>query len=135
MFRSSVLLALGFLLVGSGLVSSVDAAPFPGGFRKQGFGQGANGKSPQAREELKARVDTNKDGQISPQELAAAKERMAQFQGGKPGAGNGPLGKGKPGEGIDREKILAKFDKNSDGKLDETERAAARAAFEARQKN
>lgn len=117
------------------------AAPFPGGARP---GQAGNkdGKPGPSREELRARIDTNKDGQISPQELAAARERMSQLRGGdgKPGAGPGKpgagkQGEGKPGNGPQREQILARFDKNGDGKLDEQERAAARAAFEARQKN
>ncbi len=129
--------------------AGVDAAPFPGGARP---GQAGNtgGKPGPSRDEIKARIDTNKDGQISPQELAAAREKLNQLRGGQPGAGPGKLGPGKPGagkpggdkssagkpgEGPQREQVIAKFDKNGDGKLDEGERAAARAAFEAKNKN
>ena len=57
--------------------AGVDAAPFPGGARP---GQAGNtgGKPGPSRDEIKARIDTNKDGQISPQELAAAREKLNQ---------------------------------------------------------
>ena len=55
---------------------------------------------------------------------------IAQAEEGKPGAG-------KPGPGKERgaefrQKMLEKFDKNGDGKLDEDEKKAAREAFQKR---
>jgi len=86
----------------------------------------------------KARVflDKNGDGKLDPTEMAAARQAM-QGQGfpgagkGGPGMGKGPGGPGE-GNGPGREAILKRFDKNGDGQLDETERAAARKAMEER---
>ncbi|MEI8380819.1 MAG: EF-hand domain-containing protein [Planctomycetota bacterium] len=95
---------------------------------------GPQGKGP-GRELLK-RFDKNGDGKLDPTELAAARQAM-QGQGfpgagkGGPGMGKGPGGSGD-GNGPDREAILKRFDKNGDGQLDETERAAARKAMEER---
>lgn len=69
-----------------------------------------------AYERLVQRYDTNHDGKLDENELAAAHEAIAQerFENGK--------GVGKK----IREELLEKFDKNHNGRLDPDERAAAR---------
>ncbi|MFO1041795.1 MAG: EF-hand domain-containing protein [Planctomycetaceae bacterium] len=95
---------------------------------------GPPGKGP--GQELLKRFDKNGDGKLDPTEMAAARQAM-QGQGfpgagkGGPGMGKGPGGPGE-GNGPGREAILKRFDKNGDGQLDETERAAARKAMEER---
>jgi Ca2+-binding EF-hand superfamily protein len=104
------------------------------------------------RQRMLERFDANHDGKLDEAERAAAREewkkRMAEHGGpdgfhgpdgpdGPPGFG-GP--EGGPGRRMERmhhrmmkrwhEEMLAKFDANHDGKLDETERAAARKAGE-----
>ncbi|MCC7070935.1 MAG: hypothetical protein IT383_06420 [Deltaproteobacteria bacterium] len=85
-----------------------------------------------------ARVDTNHDGTISPEERAVAKdvarhrraekkaERLAKHDANKDGTLD-PLERSRA-----KSAKAAALDKNKDGKLDATETAAARAAARAR---
>ena len=72
---------------------------------------------------LLQRYDTNRDGKLDEDELAAAHEAML-----KSGVG------GVAGEraGRVRALLLKRFDQNGDGRLDETERATMRSYFLAR---
>ena len=90
------------------------------------------------------KFDANKDGQLDDAEKAAAKaefEKMRAERGPKgPKCGrhghHGPKGPhccGKPGPRPDFHKMmLEKFDANKDGQLDDAEKAAAKADFEAK---
>ena len=91
--------------------------------------------------EMKAKIlekfDANGDGELDEEERAAAREAMGGRRGKK---GPGPKGD-KDGEGVrDRDGkrggpppgIIEQFDADGDGKLNEEERAAAKAAFEAK---
>lgn len=95
-----------------------------------------------SREEMIKRFDTNKDGKLDQDERAAmraaapdrpagAREERAGPGGqrgpGGPGGPGGQRGPGGPG-GADR---MKKFDTDGDGKLNETERAAAETAMRA----
>lgn len=84
--------------------------------------------------------DKNKDGQLNEDESAAVKKAIADGTLDLPHRGHGRGGPGargheKPEGGVshaeEREKILATYDTNKDGKLDEKERAALRADVEA----
>ncbi len=86
------------------------------------------------KKEILAKYDKDGDGQLGPEERKAFMEDRRREMGGR----GGPGGPGVPGapEGGDhprlnpeeRQKILEKFDKDGDGKLNEEER---KAAFEA----
>ena len=91
------------------------------------------------------KFDANKDGQLDDAEKAAAKaefEKMRAERGPRgPKCGRhhghrgpkGPHGCGKPGPRPDFHKMmLEKFDANKDGQLDDAEKAAAKADFEAK---
>ena len=86
--------------------------------------------TPERKAELMKRFDKNGDGQLDDNEKAAARaefEKMRAARGeGKPGEGKPGLG--KPGEGRGAE-FMKRFDKNGDGKLDDAEKAAAKAAI------
>lgn len=136
MWQSSLKTALLAILAVALPLGHAQAAPGP--FGKGGLaGNKGSGPSPEMREQLRKRLDQNGDGKLDPQELAAGRQAMQARQG------QGALGQGKPGNekgpglgnGPKRETILQRFDKNSDGKLDEQERAAARKAFEERKNN
>jgi len=78
-----------------------------------------------------ARADTDHDGKISDAEWAAARDRFKAMRDQR-----GPGFAGRPDDRRDpafrRGYLLGKYDKNGDGRLDETERAAMRADMEAR---
>ncbi len=83
------------------------------------------------------KFDANKDGQLDEQEKEAMK---AEFKGRRDGKGHGPRAHKGPrhhkGHGADKgdmhKHMMEKFDANKDGQLDEQEKAAMKADFEAR---
>lgn len=124
----------------SARISTSLAVVFFAGLAQAEPGQNGKGGLQEKAQELRKRFDTNGNGKLDPQEMAAARQAM-QAKGfpGMPGKGplgkpNGPLnGKGQgDGNGPGREAMLKRFDANGDGKLDETERAAVRKAMEER---
>jgi Ca2+-binding EF-hand superfamily protein len=87
-------------------------------------------QNPQFQERLPQMFDKNGNGQLDPEERQAAKEEF-QKREGEAGAKGGFFGtKETNPEGMKR--ILERFDSNKDGKLDEAERAAAKAEWEKR---
>jgi len=99
---------------------------------------------PANREAFMKRFDANGDGKLDDDERAAARkafENRPTANGDRPRPANpnaGPAGPNgaRPTTGPRRPgEFLKRFDKDGDGKLDDAERAAARAAFEARPGN
>jgi hypothetical protein len=95
----------------------------------------AAGDRADVRQKLLERFDKNGNGQLDPDErdeAKAARQKLREQGGGK-GQGNGRgqrQGQGK-GQGLDperRQKILARFDADGDGTLNDSEKAAAKAA-------
>ena len=89
-----------------------------------------------SRENIVKRFDKNGDGIIDDAERAAAREEILKQREANAKARNeGGAGEsrplGAPG-GFDRESLIKEFDKNKDGQLDETERAAVMAALRER---
>jgi len=97
------------------------------------------------REEMMKRFDANNDGKLDQSERTAMREAAADRSGGPRGerterggrggpggerGAGGPADRGGPGGpgGADR---MAQFDQDGDGKLNETERAAAATAMRA----
>jgi hypothetical protein len=84
-----------------------------------------------------ARVDTDKDGQVSDAEWAVAKEHFQKMRGMRARGEEGRVARG-PEKGGPRDPefrrgyLLGKYDANGDHQLDETERAAIRSDMEAR---
>ncbi len=116
--------------------------------------QGSAMLRPADRAEIMKRFDKDNDGQLSEAERSAARDAFTKRQrpgslrpgsprpsrpGGTPPSGARPTGARPQGAGpatADRRmEFLKRFDKDGDGQLDPTERAAARAAFEARTGN
>jgi hypothetical protein len=90
----------------------------------------------QVREGILKQYDADGDGKLNPAERSAAREAMQKLRKG-PGPGERPgfrpQAKGGPRDpAFQRGYLMGKFDANGDGKLDETERAAAKAAMEQR---
>jgi hypothetical protein len=87
-------------------------------------------QSPELRERVLKKFDKNGNGQLDPDERQAAKEAMEKRQGESGGlSGTKESAQQDP----DRMKrILEAFDLNKDGKLDDAERAAAKAEREKR---
>lgn len=84
------------------------------------------------------RFDKDSDGKLSDEERAAAHKEFGQRRPGGPDGNRGP-GRGGPGAGGNRPdpakmraEFMKQFDKDSDGKLSDDERAAARKQFEER---
>jgi CotH kinase protein/Lamin Tail Domain/EF hand len=124
----------------------------PPGFGQPGFGP--PGDFPLPTLPIMAALDRNGDGEISADELDRASEALRGldkntdtkltadeilpqfpgFPGGFGGPGGGPGGFGGPGGpgGANRE-LVDQFDKDGDGRLNEAERAAAKAANPPRQ--
>ncbi len=102
----------------------------PGG--RPGGQRGMLGPAQRAR--LLERFDEDGDGQLNTAERAAAREaflrraRPEAAKNGKKATADERPGQARRGNG----EFLKRFDKNEDGRLDESERAAARAAFAAR---
>lgn len=82
----------------------------------KGAPDGARGPlgNPELMKRLLEKFDTNKDGQLSPEERAKAQEEMLKMSG----QAGGP----------NFQEFLKKFDKDGDGKLNDRERAAAMEA-------
>jgi hypothetical protein len=79
------------------------------------------------RGEFMKRFDKNGDGKLDETERKAARSAIAKRGGGSKGTDRPNTdGSNKSGSGGG---FLKRFDKNGDGKLDETERKAARSAF------
>lgn len=100
------------------------------GERKPGQGGPAGRLDPEKMKELIKKFDKNGDGTLDGAEKEAAREEFMKLRGGAGKPGDGKPGAGGPGGRPDPEKmkeLIAKFDKNGDGKLDESEREAARA--------
>lgn len=131
--------------------SEMQAARAAMGDRKPGtpgqFGGGPGGAggrpSPEMMKEMLKKFDKNGDGKLDDSEKNAAREQFMKMRGGKPGDGAGKPGEGKSGagkpgagkpgagdQGARREAFMKEFDKNGDGKLDDSEKAAAKEAFE-----
>lgn len=84
------------------------------------------------RQKLLEKFDKNGNGQLDPDEKEAAKQAM-QNRREQGGGGKGPGGRG--GQDPERRrKFMEKFDTDGDGKLSDTERAAAKEAREKRGK-
>jgi hypothetical protein len=90
-------------------------------------GQGPDpAKRAEFRQKVLEKFDANGNGQLEPDEREAAKAAMQRRreQGGGKGQGR-QAGAADPER---RKKMLEKFDTDGDGKLSETERAAAKEA-------
>jgi translation initiation factor IF-2 len=112
------------------LADDTTAAAPRRGPRGHGPGQHRQGPPP----EIVAKYDANQDGKLDETERAALHAdieagKVARPEGGRPEGGRGP-GAGPRRQGPPPE-IVAKYDTNQDGKLDETERAALHADIEA----
>ena len=120
------------------------AGTIAGGRRPGSSTQGRPGAPgrPEDRALMLKRFDKDGDGKLDATELAAAKAAFAN-RPGRPDAARRPDGarpdttrpaSPRPGGAPLRGgEFMRRFDKDGNGKLDETERAAARAAFAARQ--
>ncbi len=113
-----------------------------------GKGKGGEGRGQGAgmRKQMIEKFDKDGDGKLNEEERAAAKAARPQKPAGEGAEGKGPKGpKGAEGQGPRggkgkmnpemRKKMIEKFDKDGDGKLSEEERAAAKAARQARRAN
>lgn len=108
-------------------------------FLATGLTAAAQDKSPRPdearRESILKQFDRDGDGKLSPAERATAREAMQKMrQGPRPGGpGFGAKPPGGPSNPAFRHGyLLGKFDGDGDGKLSETERAAAKAHVEQR---
>ena len=88
------------------------------------------------REEMVKRFDKDGDGKLNESEEAAARAEMEKRRGAGGGAAGGLTpGEGKPQESkLQKDELIKKFDKDGDGQLNADEKAAARAAFQNRDK-
>ncbi|MCA9267081.1 MAG: hypothetical protein KDA41_01355, partial [Planctomycetales bacterium] len=100
-------------------------------------GEGGPGPGPGGfdRKALMEKFDEDKSGDLNEKEKAALHkhfEEMRAKHGGQGGPGGRPAlgGPGRPP--FDRDAIIKEFDKDEDGKLDEKEREAAKAAMRER---
>ena len=107
--------------------------------RRAEGGQQAEGRRRQGRPggfdraAMLKKFDKDESGDLNEEERAALKQHIGELRakrGEGQGRPQGRQGRGRPG--VDREKIIAEFDKDEDGKLNEEERAAARAAMRER---
>jgi EF hand len=143
-------LSVGLMLSFVAVAVAEDKPNFPGGprggqeeMKQRMMQQAMAGKIP---DEVKKLIDRNGDGQLSPQEMAMAREYMArmQQQGGAAGgfaganAQAGAFGAaGGNGGGAPQitPEMQKKFDKNGDGQLDDAEKKALMEAVGGKQKS
>ncbi|MBP86457.1 MAG: hypothetical protein CMJ64_07050 [Planctomycetaceae bacterium] len=84
--------------------------------------------------EIIAKFDKDGDGKLNEAERAAAREELGRTRRQRAGAGRPAAeAKEKPGR-VDKKELFEKFDADGDGKLNDEERAAAREAFQNRDK-
>jgi hypothetical protein len=84
------------------------------------------------REEMMKQFDKDGNGELDESEREAMRTAMAARFGGSGGQGGAREGGSGERQGqprLSREEMLKQFDKNGDGELDETERAAMRESF------
>ena len=114
---------------------------------QQGKGKqaGAGMMTPEMQARLLKQYDKNGNGKLDPDEQQAARKAMQERMQANGGGKGGPAGKagtggktGTPGQpgaaGMNpemKQKMLDKFDKNGNGKLDPDELQAARQAMQA----
>ena len=83
------------------------------------------------QQKLLQRFDKDGDGELSPAERRAMKEFLEKRRAERGPNGPRPAGNGKPNvprNRLDQKKVLKQFDVNGDGKLDASEKTAARNA-------
>jgi Ca2+-binding EF-hand superfamily protein len=83
---------------------------------------------------LLERFDADGDGKLSDSERAAARGAAKKQAPARPGAAGNPATPKRPAAEAARQKLLEKFDADGDGKLSDSERAAARTARQNRKK-
>ncbi len=116
-------------IIAAAITASVLADDTASAGRRGPRGQGPGQRRPGPPAEIVAKYDTNQDGKLDETERAALQAdieagKITRPEGGR-GPGAGPRRQGPPPE------IVAQYDTNQDGKLDETERAALHADIEA----
>ncbi|MBS0266334.1 MAG: EF-hand domain-containing protein [Planctomycetes bacterium] len=125
--RFSLLLGVVGSLAAGLLVSPAWAGP-------QRAGGKAVGKDPARMQRLLEKFDTDQDGKLSESERQAAraahaaKAQAAKGQGVKAPGAKGQAGGRRP-DPEKMKKLVARFDKDGDGKLNDSERQAAREAL------
>jgi Ca2+-binding EF-hand superfamily protein len=93
-----------------------------------------NGQDRPNMKEILAKFDKDGDGKLNETERDAARVGFAESRQQRGDAGRPAAeAKGKPSR-VDKKELLAKFDADGDGKLNDDEKAAARAAFQNRAK-
>lgn len=115
------------LLLAALLCSAAIAMQFMPQLASAAPGQGPDpAKRAEFRQKVLEKFDANGNGQLEPDEREAARAAMQRRreQGGGKGQGR-QAGAADPER---RKKLLEKFDTDGDGKLSETERAAAKEA-------
>ena len=90
--------------------------------------EGDKSQTRPGRAEIIKQFDKNGDGVLDESERAAAREEF-QRRGGQRGERSAAPPEGRRGGGMNRDDIIKKYDKNKDGQLDDSERAAAREAI------
>ena len=94
------------------------------------------GPNPEMRQKMIEKFDKDGDGKLNEEERAAAREFMQERRARRDGEGGPPWARdGERPQGPNpemRQKMIEKFDKDGDGKLNEEERAAARKFMQER---
>ena len=116
-------------IIAAAITSAVLADDTASAGRRGPRGQGPGQRRQGPPAEIVAKYDANQDGKLDETERAALHAdieagKVTLPEGGR-GPGAGPRRQGPPPE------VVAKYDTNQDGKLDETERAALHADIEA----
>jgi len=116
----------------------LDGGAFAGGGPRESAGTGTANRDAGGRgggfnrEELMKQYDKNGDGELDESEREAMRAAMAArfgSSGGPARAREGAQGERQGQPRFNREEMLKQYDKNGDGELDETERAAMRESF------